>query len=165
MSRDKKKGNGDGVVAQNRRAKFDFEIEDSLEAGLVLAGTEVKSLRAGGGVLSDAWAQVDRGEAWLHAMKIAAYSHGNITNHAVERTRKLLLNKSEIERLFDEMKRGMQLIPTRVYFKNGRAKVEIAIGRPRKAHDKRHAIKDREQQEEMRKATGRLSRGRGGDDD
>lgn len=164
MSNDKKNKNGDVVVAQNRRAKFDYEIEDTLEAGIVLAGTEVKSLRNGGGVLSDAWAQVDRGEAWLHAMKIAAYSHGNITNHTIERTRKLLLHEAEIRRLADESKRGMQLIPLRIYFKNGRAKIEIGVGKARKSYDKRHAIKDREEKEEMRKSTSRLNRHRGGDE-
>ncbi|MBI5493489.1 MAG: SsrA-binding protein SmpB [Deltaproteobacteria bacterium] len=152
---------GEHTVVQNRRARFDFEITDSVEAGLVLLGTEVKSLRNGGGVLSDAWAEVVRGEVWLNAMKIAPYSHGNITNHATERRRKLLLHQREIRQLEQEAQRGLQLVPLRVYFKEGRAKLELGVGKPRKAHDKRHAIRDREQRAEARRAVS--NRGRGDD--
>lgn len=149
---------GDTTVVQSRRAKFDFEISDSVECGMVLTGTEVKSLRTGGGNLSDAYAQVHRGELFLHGMKISPYSHGNQLNHPMERVRKLLAHRAEIDRLAEEFKAGMQLVPVRVYFKEGRAKVEIAIGRPRKKVDKRAALKDKDVQQTLRRATGRRAR-------
>jgi SsrA-binding protein len=150
---------GEVTVATNRRARFDYEIADSVEAGMVLQGTEVKSLRNGGGVIGDAYALCKNGEVFVIGMKINPYAHGNIMNHAVDRTRKLLLNKREIAELESEARRGMQLVPMRVYFKNGRAKMELGVGKPRKAYDKRAAIKEREEREELRRNTGRHARG------
>lgn len=149
---------GDTTVAQSRRASFDYEIEDRYECGMVLTGTEVKSLRNGGGNLSDAYVQVHRGELYLHGMKIAAYAHGNRENHANERVRKLLAHASEIETLQSESQRGMQLVPTKVYFKDGRAKVEVGVGRSRKKVDKRAAIKERETKASLRLVAGRRGR-------
>ncbi len=159
MTEKKKKVSGDVTVAQNRRARFDFDVEDTFEAGMVLQGTEVKSLRNAGGTISDAWVEVDRGQLYLNAMKIAAYSHGTDANHIPLRRRKLLMHGHEIDRLADEVKKGLQLIPLSIYFKKGRAKVEVAVCRPRKKHDKRAAIKEKDQREELRRATSKHHRG------
>jgi len=153
-----KKKTQEGTVVQSRRARFDYEIADTLECGMVLAGTEVKSLRNGGGVLTDAYGEIRKDQVWLVGMKIQPYSHGNIQNHPSDRTRKLLLNRSEIERLADEVKQGLQLVPMRVYFKDGLAKLELGIGRPKKQYDKRAAIKERENKEEVRRASSQRGR-------
>jgi SsrA-binding protein len=160
MARDKDNPiKGDTTVAQSRRATFDFEIVDSMECGMVLVGTEVKSLRMGGGNMSDAYAQIHRGELYLHGMKIAPYTHGNQMNHPMERIRKLLAHEHEIKRLEDESRAGLQLVPMRVYFKGGRAKVQVGIGRPRKKVDKRAAIKERDVQADLRRVgSGRRAR-------
>src|SRR4051812_23616419 len=159
----KEKMQGDGVVTKNRRGRFDYDIEDTLEAGLVLQGTEVKSLRQGGGAISDAYALCKGGEVFLIGMKITWYTHGNITNHALDRTRKLLLNRAEISRLEGETQTGRQIIPLSIYFKNGKAKVELGIGKSRKSYDKRQAIKDRDETAQARRATGRHGKRDDGD--
>lgn len=130
------------IIARNKRARFDFEILETLEAGLVLRGTEIKSIRNGKVSLNEAWAHVDeKGEAWLEGMSIAPYSHGNIHNHEERRRRKLLLHAKELDALARGLKtRGLALVPLRLYLKKNRAKVEIALARGKKKHDKRQAM-------------------------
>lgn len=139
------KEQGRKVIASNRRARHDYSIEDTWEAGLVLQGTEVKSLRAGKANLVDAYAEVRDGEVWLINAHIPEYDQGTWTNHEPRRPRKLLLHAHEINRLIGKTKQsGLTLVPMQMYFKDGRAKVEIGLGRGRKAHDKRQAIAERE---------------------
>lgn len=141
------------VVASNRRAKFDYEVLDSYEAGLVLKGSEVKSLRAGKANISDAYGLVRDGEAWLLNMYVAPYDYAREGGHEPTRTRKLLLNKREIERLGARVaQESLALIPSRVYFTDGKAKVELLLGKGRKRIDKRREIKRREQQREIDRA-------------
>ncbi len=134
------------VVAENRRARFDYAIEDKFEAGLMLQGTEVKALRAGEATISESYAEVKDGQVWLVNANIPEYSHGNRENHEAKRPRKLLLNQREINKLMGAVERkGMTLVPISIYFnKTGRAKVELALGKGRKAQDKREYIKDRD---------------------
>ena len=134
------------IVADNRRAKFDYAIEDKFEAGLALQGTEVKALRAGQATIAESYAEVRDGEVWLINANIPEYSHGNRLNHEPKRPRKLLLSARAIKQLFGSVERkGMTLIPMSMYFnKTGRAKVELALGKGRKAQDKRDYIKDRD---------------------
>jgi SsrA-binding protein len=140
---------GQQVVATNRKARHDYHIEDVFEAGIVLTGTEVKSLRAGRASLVDGYATVDRGEAWLENVHIPEYSQGNWTNHSTRRRRKLLLNRVEIDKLTGKIKEsGFTLVPISIYFKDGKAKVEIALAKGKKDYDKRHALK--EQQDPIR---------------
>lgn len=136
------------VVADNRRAKFDYSIEDKFEAGLQLQGTEVKGLRSGQGSIKESYAEVKDGQAWLINANIPEFSHGNRFNHEPKRPRKLLLHKREIERLVGAVERkGMTLVPLSVYFNSkGRAKVELGLAKGRKAQDKREYIKDRDWQ-------------------
>ncbi|MBX6350785.1 MAG: SsrA-binding protein SmpB [Clostridia bacterium] len=146
------------VLAVNRRARFDFDVEETLEAGIALTGTEIKSLRAGRASLAESHAYVERGEVWLYDMHIAPYEHGNRFNHDPKRRRKLLLHRGEIERLAARVKqRGYTLIPVRVYLKGGRAKVELALARGRRSYDKRRAIAEREARRRIERALrGRL---------
>ena len=132
------------VVAENRRARFEYFIEDTYEAGIALSGTEVKSLRAGEGNIADSYAEVRGGEAWLVNANIPEFSHGNRFNHEPKRPRKLLLHAREVERLLGAVERkGMTLVPLSVYFNSrGRAKVELALARGKQTHDKRQAIKE-----------------------
>jgi len=134
------------TVAENRRAKFDYAIEDKFEAGLMLQGTEVKALRAGEATISESYAEVKDGQVWLINANIPEYSHGNRENHEAKRPRKLLLNQREINKMMGAVERkGMTLVPMSIYFnKSGRAKVELALGKGRKAQDKREYIKDRD---------------------
>ncbi|GAA4643505.1 SsrA-binding protein SmpB [Pontixanthobacter gangjinensis] len=134
------------VVAENRRAKFDYSIEDKFEAGLMLQGTEVKALRAGEATISESYAEVKDGQVWLINSNIPEYSHGNRLNHEPKRPRKLLLNQREINKMVGAVERkGMTLVPMSIYFnKTGRAKVELALGKGRKSQDKREYIKDRD---------------------
>lgn len=134
------------TVAENRRARFDYAIEDKFEAGLMLQGTEVKALRAGEATISESYAEVKDGQVWLINANIPEYSHGNRENHEAKRPRKLLLNQREINKLFGAVERkGMTLVPLSVYFnRTGRAKVELALGKGRKSQDKREYIKDRD---------------------
>ena len=136
------------VVAENRRARFDYAIEDKFEAGLALQGTEVKALRAGEASIAESYAEVKDGQVWLVNANIPEYSHGNRINHEPRRPRKLLLKTREINKLFGATERkGMTLVPLSIYFnKTGRAKVELALGKGRKASDKRDYIKDRDWQ-------------------
>ena len=147
------------TVAENRRARFEYFIEDKFEAGIALSGTEVKSLRFGEGSIAEAYAHVHDGEAWLVNANIPEFSHGNRHNHEPKRPRKLLLHEREINRLRAGVAReGMTLIPLSVYFNaRGRAKVELALARGKKLHDKRETIKDRDWKREQ----GRLMRDRG----
>lgn len=138
---DKKK-----TVAENRRARFDYEIDTVYEAGIALTGTEVKSLRFGEGSIAESYAEVSEGAVWLVNSNIPEFSHGNRYNHEAKRPRKLLLHEREINKLHGAVAReGMTLVPLTIYFNSrGRAKVELALARGRKAHDKREHIKERE---------------------
>ncbi len=137
-------------IANNRRARFEYELLDRFEAGIVLLGTEVKSLREGKVTLGDAYCAIDReGEVYLRDAHISPYSHGTHTNHDPLRPRKLLLNRKEIRRLAQRIReKGLTVVPTRMYFKRGKAKVEIALAKGKKQYDKRKRIKDRDQQRE-----------------
>lgn len=151
---------GRTLIAQNKKARHDYAIEDVFEAGLVLVGTEVKSLRAGRATLTDGYASIDDGEAWLRGVHIPEYDMGTWTNHEPRRARKLLLTKDELRRLTGKMKEsGLTLIPLSMYFKDGYAKVEIAVARGRKNYDKRQAIAEKESKREAERATGRRSKG------
>jgi SsrA-binding protein len=157
-----KGGEGVRAVVTNRRARHDYWIEESLEAGIALTGTEVKSLRQGRANLSDAFARVENGEVWLHQLHISPYAQGNIQNHDPLRSRKLLLHRREILRLYARaVQKGYTLIPLRVYFRNGVAKVEIAIARGRRQYDKRERIAEREAERRMARALGERGRQRG----
>lgn len=151
---------GRKLIAQNKKARHDYSIEDVYEAGLVLTGTEVKSLRAGRANLTDGFALYDDGEVWLKGIHIPEYDLGTWTNHEPRRTRKLLLTKDEIRRIAGKVKdTGVTLVPLSLYFKDGYAKVEIAVARGRKSHDKRHAIAEREAKREASRSVGRRSKG------
>lgn len=145
---------GTKLIAQNRRARYDYHLDDRYEAGLVLTGTEVKSLRDGKASLVEGWVKVDdRGEAWLMQTTIAPYDHGNINNHHPTRERKLLLHRHEIDRLAKVVAtRGVALIPTRLYFRHGKVKLEFAVARGKDAHDKRDAARRRTAQREINRA-------------
>ena len=154
------KETGRKVIAQNKKARHDYAIEDVYEAGLVLTGTEVKSLRAGRASLIDAYATVKDGEAWLHNMHIPEYTLGTWTNHTPRRTRKLLLHRDEILRLVGKTKEsGLALVPLQLYFKDGRAKVEIALARGRKSYDKRQVLATRDASREVARELGRRAKG------
>ena len=135
---------GRTMIAQNKKARHDYSIEDVFEAGIVLMGTEVKSLRAGRASLVDGYATIDDGEVWLRGVHIPEYSMGTWTNHEPRRARKLLLRKEEVRRIAGKTKEtGLTLVPLSLYFKDGYAKVEIALARGRKSYDKRQAIAER----------------------
>lgn len=141
------------MVATNRKARHDYHIEDTYEAGLVLTGTEVKSLRAGRASLVDGFATIDHGEAWLEGVHIPEYTQGTWTNHPVRRKRKLLLHKAEIERLIGKTKEsGLTLVPLQLYFTNGKAKVELALARGKREYDKRHALRAKQDAREAQRA-------------
>ena len=141
------------VVARNRRARHDYHIEDTVEAGLVLTGTEVKSLRAGRASLNEAFAQVTDGEIWLHGLHIPEYTQGTWNNHEPRRTRKLLLHRKEIDRLASEVaERGFTIVPLSLYFSGGRAKVELALARGKRAYDKRQDLAQRDAAREVDRA-------------
>ena len=147
------------ILSDNRIAGHNYHLLDRYEAGLVLVGTEVKAAKSGRIQLKEAYAEVSEGEAWLMNAHIGEYSHGNIMNHVPMRKRKLLLHKAEIERLqFEIRERGLTLIPTRLYLKTGRIKIEIAVAKGKKLHDKREAIKAKEMQAEAKAAMARRSR-------
>ncbi|HEY6933000.1 MAG TPA: SsrA-binding protein SmpB [Marmoricola sp.] len=147
-------------VAQNRKARHDYHIEDTYEAGLVLMGTEVKSLRAGRASLVDGFVEIDNGEAWLHAVHIPEYAQGTWTNHAARRKRKLLLNRSEIDKIERKSsEKGYTIVPLSLYFKDGRAKVEIALAKGKKSWDKRQALRERQDNREKQQALGRRLKG------
>ena len=151
---------GRTLIAQNKKARHDYSIEDVYEAGLVLTGTEVKSLRAGRAALTDGYATVDDGEVWLRGVHIPEYTQGTWTNHEPRRARKLLLHKEEVRRILGKVKdTGVTLVPLSLYFQDGYAKVEIAVARGRKSYDKRQAIAERESKRETDRAIGRRSKG------
>ncbi len=130
---------GKKIIAKNKRASYDYFLEEKFEAGLSLVGTEVKSLRAGKVSIAEAWVDIDKnGEAWIQNMTIPHYEFGNINNHDETRKRKLLLNRKEIDRLLHQVKaQKMTIVPTIIYFKNSYVKMEVALGRGKKQHDKR----------------------------
>jgi len=147
------KDTGRQVVASNRKARHDYVIEDVFEAGIVLSGTEVKALRLGRASLVDGFVLVDRGEAWLENVYVPEYSQGTWTNHAPRRKRKLLLHRSEIDRLEARTReKGQTIIPLQLYFLDGRAKVEIALARGKKEYDKRQALRERQDTMEAQRA-------------
>jgi SsrA-binding protein len=147
------KESGEKVVATNRKARYDYHIEDTIEAGLVLTGTEVKSLRAGRASLVDAYASIEGTEAWLEAVHIPEYTEGTWTNHPPRRRRKLLLHKQEIEKLAHRISAGgYTLVPLKLYFLNGRAKVELAVAKGKKEYDKRHALRKKQDDREAQRA-------------
>lgn len=155
------KESGRKLIAQNRKARHDFHIEDTFEAGLVLTGTEVKSLRAGQASLVDGFVEIANGEAWLLQVHIPEYTQGTWTNHESRRRRKMLLNRHEIDKIEQRVQsKGLTVIPLALYFKDGRAKVEIAMARGRKQHDKRQAIAEREAKAEAQREMGRRLKGR-----
>lgn len=152
---------GRKVIASNRKARHDYAVLDTWEAGIVLTGTEVKSLRAGRASLVDAFALIDDGEVWLHGVHIPEYVAGTWTNHTPRRVRKLLLHRGEIEKLIGKTKEGgLTLVPLQMYFSDGRAKVEIALARGKKAYDKRQDIAKRDANREIARAYGRHLKGR-----
>lgn len=141
------------VIATNRSARHDYFIDDVFEAGIVLQGTEVKSLRQGRATIGDGYVAIDRGEAWLENVHIPEYAEGTWTNHSPRRKRKLLLHDYEIDRLaVDTREKGVTIVPLRLYFAEGRAKVEIGIARGKKQHDKRHALKEKQDAREAQRA-------------
>jgi SsrA-binding protein len=154
MSATKEKAGADRkVVTANRKARHEYSIEDTVEAGLVLTGTEIKSVRAGKVNLQDAYARVENGEAWLYNMHISPYEQGNRFNVNSDRRRKLLLHRREIDRLIGRaQERGMALIPLSLYLRHGFAKIELGTGRGKKLYDRRQAIADREAQREKERA-------------
>jgi SsrA-binding protein len=151
---------GRKVVASNRKARHDYAVLDTYEAGLVLMGTEVKSLREGRASLVDGFALIENGEVFLHGVHIPEYTQGTWTNHAPRRVRKLLLNRSEIERLIGKTREGgLTLVPLQLYFLDGRAKVEIALARGKKSYDKRQDLAERDANREITRAIGRRRKG------
>ena len=153
MGANGKSETGDVVVTVNRKARHDYEILETYEAGLVLTGSEVKSLRAGRVNLKDAYARIERGEAYLWNAHISPYAAAASSGHEPERSRKLLLHREEIDKLAGRVnERGFTVVPLKVYFKNGRAKVELGLGRGRKYEDRREVIKEREQKREADRA-------------
>jgi SsrA-binding protein len=144
------------MLSDNRQARFNYELMDKIEAGLVLTGTEVKSARTGKVSLQDAFAEIGAREAWLVNAHFSPYSHGNRFNHETLRRRKLLMHRQEIEKLYGKTRdKGLTVVPTRIYLKDGLVKCEIALARGKKLHDKRETIKKREQESEARAAIGR----------
>ena len=147
-------------VARNKKAFFDYQIDEKVEAGMVLVGTEVKSLRDGKANLRDSYVIIKQGEAFLLNCHISPYSHGNIQNHEPTRTRKLLLKKKEIEKLAAKVaQKGMSILPLRIYFKGSNAKVEIGLGRGKRFFEKRESIKERESKKEIDRALKSRNRG------
>jgi SsrA-binding protein len=154
------KEQGRKVIAQNRKARHDYHVEDTYEAGLVLTGTEVKSLRAGHASLVDGFATISDGEAWLQGVYIPEYTEGTWTNHEPRRNRKLLMHKHEIQRLIGKTKEsGLTLVPLTLYFKDGKAKVELALARGKKSYDKRQALAEKQANREAQRALGRRIKG------
>jgi SsrA-binding protein len=155
------KEKGRTVIAQNRKARHDYTILDTYEAGIALQGTEVKSLRMGRASLVDAFATVDDGEVWLRGLHIPEYAQGTWTNHEPRRTRKLLLHRGEIERLIGKIREGgLTLVPLSLYFSDGKVKCELALAKGKKSYDKRHDLARRDADREIARAYGRSAKGR-----
>jgi SsrA-binding protein len=149
------------AVATNRRARHDYDIEETFEAGMVLTGAEVKSLRGGRASLAEAYARVSDGEVWVENLHIPPYGHSNDRRYDPRRTRKLLLRRGEIERLIGKtQERGLTLVPLRLYFTRGLAKLEIGLGRGKRRHEKRQAKLEKEHQREIERAFARRQRER-----
>ena len=161
----KKAGDAKGgkkIIATNRKARHDYTILDVLEAGVVLTGTEVKSLRDGAASLADAFATVDDGEIWIRNLHIPEYHHGTWTNHAPRRNRKLLLHRKQIDMLVGKIRDGnLTLVPLSMYFTEGKVKVELALARGKQSHDKRQDIAKRDAQRELVRELGRRNKGMG----
>jgi SsrA-binding protein len=153
---------GEETFALNRRARHEFTIDDTFEAGLVLTGTEIKSIRAGKANLADAYVRIDRGEAWLFGMHIAPWETGNRFNHETKRTRKLLLHRAQITQLLTKTKqKGQTMVPLRLYVTGrGRCKVEVALARGKQLHDRRRDIADRDSRRDMAREMADVHRGR-----
>jgi SsrA-binding protein len=148
------------IIASNRKARHDYAILDTYEAGVVLSGTEVKSLRAGHASLVDSWAEVTDGEVWLQGVHIPEYTMGTYNNHAPRRRRKLLLHRDEIAKLIGKTKEsGLTLVPLSLYFSEGKVKVELALARGKKSYDKRQDLARRDADKEVRRALGRRNKG------
>ena len=154
------KDQGRKLVAQNKKARHEYHIEDTYEAGLVLMGTEVKSLRMGRASLADGFVDIEGHEAWLHGVHIPEYTQGTWTNHSARRKRKLLLNRHEIDKIERRVnEKGLTVIPLALYFLDGRAKVEIALAKGKKSWDKRHSLAERQANREKEQALGRRLKG------
>lgn len=144
----------DKTVAINRRARHEYAVDETLEAGLVLSGTEIKSIRAGRVNLAEAYARIEHGEAWLIGAHIAPYEQGNRNNHEPTRTRKLLMHRDQIAELVGRTQaKGYTLVPLKLYIRNGMAKLELGVARGKKAHDKRRAIAERDMRRELERST------------
>ncbi len=148
-----KKASGDRLIADNRKAYYDYHVLETFEAGMVLLGTEVKAIREGRVNLREGFGRIDRGEVFLHNVHISPYTHRGYADHTATRPRKLLLHKSELRKLVGKVvERGMTLVPTRMYFKNGRVKVAIGLAKGKKIYDRRETIRKRETERETRAA-------------
>ena len=148
-------------IAANRKAYHDYSIEDTWEAGIVLTGTEVKALRAGRASLVDGFGEVEGGEAWLNGVHIPEYTQGTWTNHTPRRRRKLLLHRTEIDRIERKLsEKGFTLVPLALYFKDGRAKVEIGLARGKRQYDKRQSMAEKDAQRDVEREIGRRAKGR-----
>lgn len=154
---------GKKLIAQNKKARHDYSIEDVYECGLVLTGTEVKSLRAGRASLIDGYAMIEDGELWLHGVHVPEYTEGTWTNHTPRRKRKMLVHRDEIKRLHAKVKEGgLTLVPLSLYFKDGKAKVELAVARGKKAHDKRSSLMEKQAGREIEREISRRNSGKSG---
>src|SRR5579884_1397296 len=155
-----RKDGGQKTIAENRRARHDYQLLERVEAGVALTGTEVKSLREGRATLAQSWADIRDGEAWLHGAEIAVYDQGNRANHEPTRPRKLLLHRREIDSLYGKVReKGLTLVPTRLYFKDGRVKVELAVARGKEQRDKRRDLAERDAQRQIERAMKARRRG------
>ena len=155
------KETGKKLIAQNKKARHDYSISDVYECGMVLTGTEVKSLRAGRASLIDGFAMVEDGELWLHGVHIPEYNEGSWTNHTPRRKRKLLVHRAELSKLTAVAKEGGRtLVPLSLYFKDGKAKIEIAVAKGKKAHDKRQSLKEAEDAREVEREVSRRFSGK-----
>ncbi|CAM5478117.1 SsrA-binding protein SmpB [Streptomyces purpurascens] len=156
------KEKGRKMIAQNKKARHDYLVIDTYEAGLVLTGTEVKSLRQGRASLADGFVQIDGHEAWLHNVHVPEYSQGTWTNHSARRKRKLLLHRLEIEKLESKSQEtGHTIVPLALYFKDGRAKIEIALAKGKKEYDKRQTLREKQDRRETERAVSAVRRKQG----
>ena len=152
---------GKKLIAQNKKARHDFSIDDVYECGIVLMGTEVKSLRAGRASLIDGFAMIENGELWLHGVHIPEYTEGTWTNHTPRRKRKLLVHKLELRKIAARVKdSGITLVPLQLYFKDGKAKIEVAIAKGKKAHDKRSTLMEQQATREVNRELSRRQSGK-----
>ena len=152
---------GKKLIAQNKKARHDFSIDDVYECGIVLMGTEVKSLRAGRASLIDGFAMIENGELWLHGVHIPEYTEGTWTNHTPRRKRKLLVHKLELRKIAARVKdSGITLVPLQLYFKDGKAKIEVAVAKGKKAHDKRSTLMERQATREVNRELSRRQSGK-----